>query len=155
MTCDQVDWLRFERLRAAAAMAPDPSLARARLTAALGLWRGEPMLGMDDELFLQPLVSRLREARRSATIGLVDARLALGESHELVGELVELARRHPEDAGMAARHMTALHRAGRPGDALRAGRACMQVTAESGLLPPRVAILRVGYLLNLIIALVR
>ena len=65
------------------------------LTAALALWRGEPLAGLDTGTVARELTPRLDEERLQAQELHFDARLAVGESADLVPELTELAERHP------------------------------------------------------------
>jgi hypothetical protein len=58
---EQVDALRFTRLLDAAAQAADPASQRARLAAALALWRGDPFDGVASDWLARTETPRLAE----------------------------------------------------------------------------------------------
>jgi DNA-binding SARP family transcriptional activator/tetratricopeptide (TPR) repeat protein len=80
------------------------------LREALVLWRGDALAGVGGE--------RLAAERRTAERDLVDARLRLGHSEELLVELRERQAAHPLDERLAGQYLLALYRAGRTVDAL-------------------------------------
>lgn len=136
----EIDAQRFaalvDRHRAAAA-GGDLDEARALLAQALGLWRGErAYAGIGDVPPVAIQARRLAEARLAALRARIDIDLRRGRHVELVPELVALTGEHPLDEGFWARLMTALHRSGRPAEALAAyDRARRVITAETGLDP--------------------
>nr|WP_272955041.1 BTAD domain-containing putative transcriptional regulator [Kribbella shirazensis] len=92
---EQVDVERFRTLVRTAVDTADPAARIEPLTAALALWRGEPLAGLDAAAVARELIPRLDEEHLQARELYFDARLATGESADLVPELTELAERHP------------------------------------------------------------
>ncbi|MFF9203242.1 BTAD domain-containing putative transcriptional regulator [Streptomyces sp. NPDC014986] len=88
--------------------------------AALALWRGTPLAGLPPEVGGYALVRRLREARLLLLEWRYDAELALGGERlaGLVPELAALAAEHPRREAYHRQLMLALHRTGRPAEAL-------------------------------------
>jgi DNA-binding SARP family transcriptional activator/tetratricopeptide (TPR) repeat protein len=114
---DQVDALRFTRLLDAAAQAPDVAVERAALTAALELWRGDPV----DDLALarlDGLRARLVERYLAAVERLVDIELAAGRHADVVARLRDLTTSYPLREPLWERLLTALDRGGRQAEAL-------------------------------------
>jgi DNA-binding SARP family transcriptional activator/tetratricopeptide (TPR) repeat protein len=137
-----VDLLEFAALRAeadrllAAGLLED---AGQRLRAALLLWRGEPLGGLDGA-FAAAEAARLRQYRlavleRRADIDLVTG-LVGDRPAGLVGELTGLVAAEPLHEGLRRRLMLALYQAGRTAEALavyRDGRRLL--VAEHGIEP--------------------
>ncbi|WP_148088675.1 AfsR/SARP family transcriptional regulator [Saccharothrix texasensis] len=117
MTGPLTDLHRFRELCAAVDAEVDDEPAVRMLTDALGLWRGEPLTGVDGE-WVRAERDRLEQERLTAEHELVDARLCAGDGGELLAELSARATRHPLNERVAAQYLTALHRAGRTTDAL-------------------------------------
>ncbi|MEU8224289.1 BTAD domain-containing putative transcriptional regulator [Kribbella sp. NPDC048915] len=92
---DQVDLEVFRRLVRTATETIESSERVEHLEAALALWRGEPLAGLDTGAVARELIPRLDEEQLQARELYFDARLAAGESAVLVPELTELAERHP------------------------------------------------------------
>lgn len=69
--------------------------AATTLECALVLWRGDLLHGLDLWGPLASWAERLHEERRTATENLLEARLALGRHHEIVGSLAAWASKHP------------------------------------------------------------
>ena len=113
----ELDADRFEAGAAAAAGTTDARRRAELLREALELWRGRPFHGLDLPGLVEP-AQRLGESRRAAQEQLYGAEIACGRHEEVLGELVDLARRHPLRERVQALLMTALHRAGRQADAL-------------------------------------
>jgi len=111
-----------ERLIRDSAQAPDPRHRAERLRAALALWRGRPLADVAGMPWLDEQAERLDGLRLQATRGLLEARLALGETAELVPELEQLTGAHPFDEQLRSQLMLALYRSGRQADALAAFR---------------------------------
>jgi DNA-binding SARP family transcriptional activator len=114
---EQLDLLRFERL-VAAAESVDPDRASQLLAEALGLWRGEPLSDLADDVLSQAEAQRLGAGRLAALERRIDADLALGRHAQLVPELEALVRTHPLHEGLVGALMRALYGAGRQADAL-------------------------------------
>jgi tetratricopeptide (TPR) repeat protein len=130
---DSVDALRFERLAntgRTALRAGEPPVARERLTAALGLWRGDALAEFDE---LPALVSegrRLDRLRLSVLEDRIEAGLAMGLADRVVGEVEELVREHPTRERLWGQLMTALYRVGRQTEALEAFRSARTVLID-------------------------
>ena len=90
------------------------------LTDALGLWRGEPLEGVDSESLCAEHVYPLTEEWFAATERLLELRVSAGAAGEVVGELRGLIARHPLRESLWALLMSALVSAGRQADALAA-----------------------------------
>lgn len=117
VTEDNVDALRFLRLLKTAGDAAHPSLERADLNAALGLWRGYPF----DDLSSQWAVRTregLVERYLAAVERLADLDIAEGRYGEMIPRLQELARLHPLRESLWVRLLTALNLGGRQAEAL-------------------------------------
>ncbi|MGV9992800.1 AfsR/SARP family transcriptional regulator [Streptomyces sp. NPDC003374] len=91
--------------------------AAERLRAALALWRGPVMCGSGGPV-IAAASAVLEERRLAAVEQLVELRLALGESGELVGDLRELIAEHPLWETLRGHLMVALYRSGRQAEAL-------------------------------------
>ena len=138
-----VDATRFEQLVEkghASLAADDPATAAQTLQAALELWRGDPL----DEF---PGVwdaerSRLDELRLTATEGLIEANLRLGQHAQLVPRLEELVRRHPLREALRGQLMLALYRSGRQADALEVFHETRRLLDEELGVPPTPALRR-------------
>ncbi|MFJ8039129.1 AfsR/SARP family transcriptional regulator [Kitasatospora sp. NPDC096147] len=117
---EQLDLSRFTLLlrQSRAALDTDRlSEAADHLRAALALWRGPVLAGHGGSVIAA--ASAVLEERRLAAVGqLLDLRLALGESGQLVHELRELCTDHPLRETFRGQLMLALHRSGRRAEAL-------------------------------------
>jgi hypothetical protein len=89
----------------------------ALLTQALTLWHGEPLTGLSGD-WVESERDRWQQERFTAEHDLIDAQLRLGHGDELVAQLATRTTQHPLDERVAGQYMLALHRAGRPADAL-------------------------------------
>jgi DNA-binding SARP family transcriptional activator len=130
---DELDLHRFERLvhegrgllgRGLAADASE------RLRDALSLWRGPALADFLYESFAQAAIARLEEIRLAAVELRIDADLALGRHHELVGELEALVAGHPLRERLRRNLMTALYRSGRQAEALDAYRGARRALVD-------------------------
>jgi DNA-binding SARP family transcriptional activator/Tfp pilus assembly protein PilF len=129
----ELDVSRCEALLAAArSAARDGSwdTAASEAGAALALWRGEPLEGVDSEFLAMREVPRLTELRLQALETRIDADLHLGRQSEVVGELRHLTSAHPLRERLHALLMLALYRDGRPGEALAAYARARQVLID-------------------------
>ncbi len=115
---EQLDLCRFRRLIAEAAAAGDGERAAALLRAALELWRGPPLAGLDSP-WLRRMRDTLEGERFAAVLDLNDIRLRHGEHGALAGELAGQAATCPADERLIGQLMLALYRSGRPAEALR------------------------------------
>jgi DNA-binding SARP family transcriptional activator len=114
---NQLDLLHFEQLVAEAGRADAPHASQL-LGEALGLWRGEALAELADDVLSRAEVQRIEAARLAALELRVDADLALGRHAQLVPELEALVRTHPLHEGLVGALMRALYGAGRQADAL-------------------------------------
>ncbi|MEU4333838.1 BTAD domain-containing putative transcriptional regulator [Micromonospora lupini] len=128
----------FDRL----VLAGQQALAESRLddaaealSAALALWRGTALAGVDSPA-LRAAATRLDERRLAVTEDWLDVELHRGRHQHVVGELRELVATHPLRERLHAQHMRALSGAGRPAEALAAYRSARRVFLdELGLEP--------------------
>ena len=130
---DALDATRFDRLSAegrAALRSGDAETAANVLRDALALWRGDALVDFAGDAFVRPVISRLEESRSTAIEDRVDADLRLGRHAELVGELEARVQEYPLRERLWAQLMTALYRAGRQADALRAYQRARIVLAD-------------------------
>lgn len=114
----------------------DLPTARAQLADALSMWRGAPAEGAVRSVTLTPILDALSERRAATAEALFDARLGLGEHHEIVAELRRLAGTYPLRERLWAQLMTALYRIGDPAAALAAYATCRDTLIEQLGLEP-------------------
>ncbi|MBA2641794.1 MAG: winged helix-turn-helix domain-containing protein [Actinobacteria bacterium] len=118
---EAVDATRFERLALEgrdALAAGEAGRASAVLRAALGLWRGQALAGIDETAPRHAEARRLEELRLEALEDRIDADLAQGRNGALVSELEALLEREPLRERPRGQLMLALYRAGRQAEAL-------------------------------------
>ena len=129
---EEVDAAVFERLLAEGRglASHDPSAASLVFTEALAMWRGRAFEDFTYDSFAQSEIHRLDALRLDAVEGRIEADLARGLSHQLVGELEGLVRENPYREQLTALLMTALYRSRRQAEALRAYEHCRHVIAE-------------------------
>jgi len=136
---EEFDMARFEALVAEGRgelLAGDATGAARSLRAALGLWRGPPLVDFAYDAFAQGEIARLEESRWAVLEDRIEADLALGEHAAVVGELESLAREQPLRERIQALLMLALYRSGRQAEALDAyHRVRAQLSDELGLEP--------------------
>lgn len=109
-------------------------------TAALALWRGEPLSGLPAELGGYAFVQRLAEARLLLLEWRYDAELARGGVRlgALAPELAALVAEHPLREAYHRQLMLALHRTGRQAEALAVHRDLRsRLIEELGIEPGR------------------
>ncbi|WP_410599332.1 BTAD domain-containing putative transcriptional regulator [Amycolatopsis sp. lyj-90] len=103
--------------------------AAARLTTALGRWRGEAYSGVPGP-FAEAERVRLSELQLTATELRATALLGLGDHRELVAELTALVQRHPLRETLHETLMRALHASGRQIEALTVYRDARRVLRD-------------------------
>ncbi len=108
----------------------DASAALGALESALGLWRGPPYGDFSFEEFAQAEIARLGELHLAAIEARLAALVGTGQAAAAVAEAEAVVRDHPLREGVWASLMTALYRAGRQGDALRAYQRARAVMGE-------------------------
>jgi DNA-binding SARP family transcriptional activator len=130
---DRLDSRRFERLvvegRSELA-GGHPRRAVSALEEALSLWRGTPLVELAYEPFAQREIARLDDLRVAAHEQLIEAKLALGDHAEVVGQLETLIGEHPYRERLRALLMLALYRSERQADALQAYQAARRTLVE-------------------------
>ncbi|MFC9245746.1 BTAD domain-containing putative transcriptional regulator [Streptomyces sp. NPDC057136] len=112
-----VDLHCFRHLIARARKAPDDRSALKLFEEGLGQWRGEPLAGLDS-LWLDTVREQLQAERWAAELDRTDAMLRTGRHSECLADLSARAVAHPLDERVAGQFLLALHREGRPSDAL-------------------------------------
>ncbi|MEC4018787.1 AfsR/SARP family transcriptional regulator, partial [Streptomyces sp. H27-D2] len=112
-----VDLHSFRRLVAQARAGDDDIRAAALFEQALRLWRADAF-GTMDTPWINSLRATLDQERRAAQLDLGDLQLRLGRHAALLPELSARAAAHPLDERLAGQLILALHRCGRPADAL-------------------------------------
>ncbi|HJP80074.1 MAG TPA: BTAD domain-containing putative transcriptional regulator [Pseudonocardiaceae bacterium] len=112
-----IDLHRFRALAEAARTSPVEAAARL-WEDALGLWRGEPFVGIEAPWFGKVRANLLAE-QQAALLDRTDVLLSLGRQDAALPALTVQAQHHPLDERLAAQLMLALHQAGRTADALR------------------------------------
>ncbi|QKG19826.1 AfsR/SARP family transcriptional regulator [Actinomadura verrucosospora] len=128
-----LDLAEFTGLVAAAEREPDE--AARRLRAALDLWRGPALTGVNAG-YVESARSRLEDRRLRALERLAELEIAADRHEELADGLAAELAAHPLRERLAAHLMTALHRAGRQADALAVGREYRErLAGEQGLDP--------------------
>jgi len=132
----ELDLARFERLVAEARRRIEPERRSMRLGEALALWRGEPLADLRYQSFAQPEIARLTERRVAALEDRIEADLAIGQHHELVGELEWLVVHHPYRERLRGQLMLALYRCGRQADALNAYQQARRTLVEQLAIEP-------------------
>src|SRR5262245_12896782 len=115
---EQVDLLRFERLRAEARQA-EPERASDLLREALAISRGPPLAEVP-ETFARVDGARLEELRLAALVAGCRADPALGRHAALVAELERVVAEHPHRELLRSQLMLALYRCDRQAEALAA-----------------------------------
>ncbi|MFJ7219527.1 BTAD domain-containing putative transcriptional regulator [Amycolatopsis sp. NPDC098790] len=135
----QVDVFEFHQLQREArelqAQGRNTEAAQTYRTA-LALWSGPPLSNVPCGSILTASRVELLEQRRSALHQRIEADIASGRHHELIGELRSLTTRNPLDEALHGQLMLALGRSGRRSDALRVYRDFRsQLAGELGVEP--------------------
>ncbi|GAA3341205.1 hypothetical protein GCM10020358_31670 [Amorphoplanes nipponensis] len=129
-----VDTERAEALMRRAQQSPDPAGRLHWMREASRLFRGAPLIEVNDLPWLREEARRLDELRAQAVRATVDGRLALGQHADLLPELEQLVRDHPLDEHVHGQLILALYRSGRQADALEAyGRLRRTLGDELGI----------------------
>jgi DNA-binding SARP family transcriptional activator/tetratricopeptide (TPR) repeat protein len=119
----------------------DEAAAEGELRAALALWRGPALAGVEG-LVVRAAAAGLDERRLSALERHLDLRLADGAAAEIAAELPALVAEHPLREGLRGRLMLALHRCGRQAEALAVYAEGRRVLAEEAGLDPGAELVR-------------
>src|SRR5439155_201402 len=132
---ESIDANRFKRFLDEARRA-SPWERSAKLSDALGLWRGPALADFTYEPFAQRAIAALEELRIQAIEDRFEAELALGRFAELVADLEEAIAGYPFRERLRGFLMLALYRAGRQTEALEAYRRTRSLlNDELGLEP--------------------
>ncbi|WP_242902329.1 BTAD domain-containing putative transcriptional regulator [Actinomadura terrae] len=92
--------------------------AARRLREALALWRGPAMADVTETGTVWPELTMLEETRLAALEDCLEAELALGRHHALIGEMTSLVEEEPARERLCGLLMLALYRCGRQPEAL-------------------------------------
>ena len=104
--------------------------ASGHLSEALAEWRGPVLDDLRDFAFVEVFAAALMEDNVSAHTARAEAEIACGRAYAVIGELEELAARHPYHEPLWAQLITAYYVAERQSDALEAYRRLKTVLAE-------------------------
>ncbi|QIS18326.1 AfsR/SARP family transcriptional regulator [Nocardia terpenica] len=133
------DVAEFDRLNAegtAALDVGDHAGGVRLLAAAERLWRGIPLLDVDQGSVLRAEVARLEQRRSNARSKRVEAQLRIGQFRDVLAELSGLVVEYPFDEHLHGYYMIALQRVGRRQDALRVFHELRKaMTEELGIEP--------------------
>ncbi|MEV6120197.1 BTAD domain-containing putative transcriptional regulator [Streptomyces sp. NPDC052077] len=113
---DTLDLLHFRSLVARAAGGGESELPLLR--GALALWRGPLLANVASDLLHRDEVPRLAEERLRVLERVCEIQLAQGRCREVLVDLWEATRDHPQHEGLTAQLMRALYREGRQMEAL-------------------------------------
>lgn len=131
---ETVDAHRFRRL-VVATRSGSPQQRLVLAEAALALWRGSPLAGVDGT-WGRSEAAALVDLRIEAVRGLADSRAALGDADGATQALGDLLREHPTREDVAAALMRQLYRSGRQADALETyARIRDRLARELGIRP--------------------
>lgn len=125
---EDIDLLRFQQLRTdagAATACGQTDLAVGLLRTAESLWRGEPLAEFSSAWAMSTR-TRLIEEYRRVREERIRVELELGHHADLIGELHELTSQNPLAQKLIYFLMLALHRSGRPDEALALYRTTRQ-----------------------------
>ncbi|CAM3832556.1 BTAD domain-containing putative transcriptional regulator [Kibdelosporangium persicum] len=128
----RLDVVEFDRLRESGNELwnrRDLSAARAAMDAALALWQGEALAGIQGPSAALHR-KRLAELRLAALERRAEIMLAAGDINGAVTELYRLASAHPLRESLRGLLMTALHRGGRDPEALEVYEETKQILIE-------------------------
>ncbi|GAB3667789.1 BTAD domain-containing putative transcriptional regulator [Actinocorallia lasiicapitis] len=144
---DDLDKARFEELLAEGlAQVEGDRLSDAveTLHTALQLWRGPALADIDGEAARRG-VRPLEDARFSAQLAYLRAKLILGGHHEVIGTIRALIAEHPLHEELHGLLMLALYRAGRQADALAAFRSIRAMLVEEIGIEPTLELQRLEH----------
>ncbi|MFI9457073.1 BTAD domain-containing putative transcriptional regulator [Amycolatopsis sp. NPDC052450] len=80
--------------------------------AALALWRGSALVDVRAGQYVQAEIEGLEQSRMSVTEIRIEAELALGRDHKVLGELSKMVAMHPLHEGLSYKYMRALANSG-------------------------------------------
>lgn len=120
---DELDLLRFRSLveqAEEAVEASDPATSARLLTAALGLWRGEPLACIQGSPLHQLASLALQDERFAAVDAWIETELELEHHAKVASALRRLLAEHPDRESLWCTLMLTLYRSGRQNEALEA-----------------------------------
>ncbi|MEU5363924.1 AfsR/SARP family transcriptional regulator [Streptomyces sp. NPDC005925] len=118
MNRDTLDLLHFRELVRTAAAAPGIDTEVCVLREALALWHGPVLANVSSQRLHRDEAPRLTEQRLRVLERLCDIELARGRCHEVLAEVWDAARQHPERERFSEQLIEALYRTGRQTEAL-------------------------------------
>ncbi|MFD0008127.1 BTAD domain-containing putative transcriptional regulator [Streptomyces sp. NPDC127178] len=118
MDHETLDLVRFRGLVQSADSARDAETESYVLREALALWQGPVLANVSSHMLHRDEAPRLSEERLSALERLCDIELARGRCREVLTDVWDAARRHPERERFAEQLIEALYRTGRQTEAL-------------------------------------
>ncbi|MFG2287896.1 BTAD domain-containing putative transcriptional regulator [Streptomyces sp. NPDC048595] len=130
---DVLDLHRFQSLAQqarAAQLLGDVDAAARLCQRALDTWGDPPLADIPATPLMQPVISELLEHRHAVQESLVDARLALGQHHELLPFLMSLTTAQPLRERRWEQLILALYRCGRRAEALDTFTRARRLLAE-------------------------
>lgn len=133
VTAGDLDVWKFEELVEAAQAAARESSWESVVSlasAALDLWRGEPLADVESEGLTQQAAPRLREMKLRAEEMRIDACLNLGRHADAISKLLQLVAENPLRERFHALLMITLYRDGRHAEALAAYRRVRELLVE-------------------------
>ncbi|MEU9337686.1 BTAD domain-containing putative transcriptional regulator [Streptomyces sp. NPDC048290] len=142
MDRDTLDLLRFRDLVRAAGTTGDADTEAYVLREALALWHGPVLANVASQLLHRDEAPRLTEERLRTLERLCDIELARGRCREVLSEVWDAARRHPERERFAEQLIEALYRTGRQTEALVEIRAVKERLKEEFGIDPGAALQR-------------
>jgi DNA-binding SARP family transcriptional activator/tetratricopeptide (TPR) repeat protein len=135
----ELDVLEFERLCQVAGTALREKAwqtAADAAAAALGLWRGQPLVDVPSQVLRDSVVPRFERLRVQVLEDRAEAGLRLGQHERLLADLHEMVAAHPLRERFRGQLMLALYRSGRQAEALVAYQDARKVLAgELGIEP--------------------
>ncbi|MFG3659709.1 BTAD domain-containing putative transcriptional regulator [Streptomyces sp. NPDC047706] len=130
MDRETLDLVRFRELVRSADLAGDAETESHVLREALALWHGPVLANVASHMLHRDEAPRLTEERLRALERLCDIELARGRCREVLSEVWDAARRHPERERFSEQLIEALYRTGRQTEALAEIRAVKERLKE-------------------------
>ncbi|MEU4522032.1 AfsR/SARP family transcriptional regulator [Amycolatopsis sp. NPDC024027] len=140
VSADSIDSHRFLELarRGTSLVASAPQEATGILREALVQWRGPALMDVQEGVRCRAAATHLNERRLTVQEDLIAARLAVGQHHDIVHELRQLATENPGRERLSELLMLALYRTGQQSEALSVfHRTSKWLGNELGLSPGR------------------
>ncbi|MGF0175720.1 AfsR/SARP family transcriptional regulator [Streptomyces sp. Marseille-Q5077] len=142
MDRETLDLVRFRGLVQSADSARDAETESYVLREALALWQGPVLANVSSHMLHRDEAPRLAEERLRALERLCDIELARGRCREVLTDVWDAARRHPERERFAEQLIEALYRTGRQTEALVEIRAVKERLKEEFGIDPGASLQR-------------